>query len=118
MRRLTFVPLLLTILLLGACEDLTGVGRRSLDGEWTTRFDGEQVWVSLRDDRGDVRGSGEWGWDEVFVSGERFDSDVYLVFEFDRYSPIEFEGEIRGGEIEGRFFGSGLDGERVRFRRD
>ena len=118
MRKLALLPLLLLTLLITACDDLTGPGRRSLDGEWVARFDGEEVWFSLRDDRGDIRGSGEWGRDDVFVNGDRHDSDVYLVFEFDRFSPIEFEGEIRNREIDGRLYGSGLDGERVRFRRD
>lgn len=118
MRRLVLLPLLLAVLFLGACDDITGPGSRSLDGRWSTRFDGETIRFSLQDDRGDVRGSGDWGRDDVYVWGERYDSDVYLTFEFDRFSPIEFEGEIRGREIEGRLYGSGLDGERVRFRRD
>jgi hypothetical protein len=110
-------PLLLA-LLLGACGDLTGLGGRSLDGEWSARIDGEEVWMSLRDDRGEVWGDGEWGWDDVYVSGDRDGSEVYLAFEFDRYRPIEFEGTIRGREIEGRLYGSGLDGRRIRFYRD
>lgn len=117
MRRFALLPLLLA-LLLGACEDLTGPGGRSLDGEWTARIEGEEVWVSLRDDRGEIRGSGEWGYDNVWVTGERIDSDVYLTFEFDDYEPIELEGTIVSREIEGRLYGSGLEGERIRFRRD
>lgn len=118
MRRLALLPLLLVTLLLGACDDLTGPGGRSLDGDWTARIEGESVWLSLRDDGREIRGSGEWGYDDVYVTGERVDSDIYLVFEFDRYNAIEFEGRITNREIDGRLYGSGLDGERVLFRRD
>jgi hypothetical protein len=118
MRRLALLPLLLAALFFGACDDLTGPGRRSLDGEWSTRIDGEEVWVSLRDDGGEIRGSGEWGFDDIFITGERNDTDVYLIFEFDGFNPIELEGEIVSREIEGRLYGSGFGGERVRFRRD
>jgi hypothetical protein len=118
MPRLALLPPLLAALLLGACGDLTGLGGRSLEGEWSARIEGEEVWVSLRDDRGEIWGSGEWGWDEVYVTGERIDSDVYLIFEFHRYSPIELEGVIVSREIDGRLYGSGLEGERVRFRRE
>jgi hypothetical protein len=118
MRRITVFPLLLSALLLGGCDELGGLGGRSIDGEWRARIDGEEVWVTLRDDRGEIRGSGDWGFDDVYVTGDRFDSDVYLEFEFYDYDPIDFEGVVRGREIEGRFFGSGLDGERVRFYRD
>lgn len=118
MRRLVLLPLLLAVVLLGACSDLTGPGSRSLEGEWVARIEGEEVWFSARDDRGDIRGSGEWGIDDVYVTGERRDSDVYIVFEFDRFNPIELEGEIRNREIDGRLYGSGYDGVRVRFVRD
>lgn len=118
MRRLALLPLLLAALILGACDDVTGLGGRSLDGEWSARIDGEEVWVSLRDDGGEIRGSGEWGYDDVFVTGERDGSEVYLVFEFDDYNPIELEGAIVSREIDGRLYGSGLEGERVRFRRE
>ena len=118
MRRLALIPLLLVVLLLGACDDLTGPGSRSLDGEWVTRIDGEEVWMSLRDDRGQIRGSGEWGFDDVSIRGERFDEEVYLIFEFDDFNPIELEGEIRSREIDGRLSGRGLDGDRVSFPRD
>ena len=111
------LPLLL-VLLLGACSDVTGLGGRSLDGEWRANIDGEDVWVSLQDDRGDVWGDGAWGYDDVYVSGDRTGSDVYLSFEFDRYDPIDLEGTVRGGVIEGRLYGSGLDGEHVRFYRE
>lgn len=118
MRRLAFIPLLLVVLLLGACTDITGVGSRTLDGRWSARIDGETIWISLRDDRGRIRGSGEWGWDEVYINGDRYGSEVYLYFEFNRYNPIEFEGRISRREFEGRIYGSGYHGERVRFRRD
>ena len=118
MRKFAMLPLLMLILFVAACDDITGVGGRSLEGDWTARVEGEQIWLSIRDDRGDVRGSGEWGYDDIWISGERMDSDVYLIFEFDRYNPIELEGRISGGEIEGRLYGSGYDGERVQFRRE
>ncbi|MQA92683.1 MAG: hypothetical protein GEU90_21080 [Gemmatimonas sp.] len=118
MRRLALLPLLLAALFLGACDDVIGTGQRSLDGEWSARIGGDEVWISLRDDRGDIRGSGEWGFDDVFVTGERYNSDVYLSFEFDRFNPIELEGVIESREIEGTLYGSGLQGERVRFRRE
>ena len=118
MRRLALFPLLLLIVVLGACADATGPGRRALDGDWSARIDGETVWISLREDRGSIRGSGEWGVDDVYVSGERYDSEVRLVFEFSRYNPIELEGRLVSQEIEGRLYGSGYQGELVRFRRD
>lgn len=118
MRRLTLIPLLLLFGVLGACGDITGPGSRSFDGEWSARVDGEIVWFSLRDSRGDIRGDGEWGYDYIYVDGERFDRDVYLVFEFNRYSRIEFEGRLSSSEIDGRIYGSGFDGKRVRFRRE
>lgn len=117
MRRLALIPLLLAVLFLTACDDVTGTGR-SLDGEWVARVDGEEVWFSIRDSGGDIRGSGEWGYDDIYVTGDRRDRDVWLVFEFDRFNPIELEGRIQGRELEGRLYGSGYDGVRVRFRRD
>lgn len=118
MRRLTLIPLLLLIVLLGACDDISGVGGRDMDGSWSARVDGETVWLSLRDDRGLIRGSGEWGYDDIYVDGERRDGEVWLIFEFNRYNPIEFEGRVRRSELEGRLYGSGYDGVRVRFRRE
>lgn len=118
MRKRSLIPLLLLFVLLGACGDITGSGSRSLDGEWGARVDGETVWFSLRDSRGDIRGDGEWGYDYIHVDGERFDRDVYLVFDFNRYNPIEFEGRVNSSEIDGRLYGSGYDGVRVRFRRE
>ena len=118
MRRVALLPLLLFSLLVGACDDLAGLDGRSVDGEWRARIQGEEVRMSLRDDRGDVRGRGEWGYDDVFITGDRQGSDLYLEFEFDDFNPIEFEGSIANREIEGRVYGSGLDGERVRFYRD
>ena len=117
MRRITIFPLLLLALLLGACDDVSGLGARSVDGDWLARIDGEEVFMSLRDDRGEIRGTGAWGWDEALVTGDRFDSEVDLRFTFDRYEPIEIEGVVRGNEIDGRVYGSGYDGERVRFER-
>ena len=118
MRRLSIIPLLLLFVLLGACDDITGPGSRSLDGQWSARIAGETVWISLRDSRGVIRGSGEWGYDHIYVDGERFSNDVFLVFDFGRYNPIEFEGRVRNRELEGRVYGSGYHGERVRFRRE
>src|SRR5690606_15393912 len=100
MRRFTLIPLLLLLALVGACDDITGPGSRDLDGEWSARIDGETVWFSLRDSRGDLRGDGEWGYDRIYVDGERFDRDVYLVFEFNGFNPIEFEGRVSSREIE------------------
>ncbi len=74
--------------------------------------------MSLRDDDGEIRGSGEWGYDDVFITGERTGSDLYLEFDFARFNPIELEGNIQNREINGRLYGSGLDGDRVRFYRD
>lgn len=117
MRWIVTFPLLLVVLLLAACDNVAGLSGRSIDGEWRARIGGEEVWISLRDQRGEVWGSGEWGFDRVYISGERFESDLYLVFEFDYYNPIEFDGIVRNREIEGRVYGSGLDGEHVRFYR-
>jgi len=119
MRKLGIIPLLLLIVVLSACHDIAGPGRGgSLDGQWSGRVDGESIWVSLRDNRGDVRGSGDWGYDRVDVRGERYSSEVYLRFDFRQYNSIELEGRIRGREIEGRLYGSGYDGQRIRLRRD
>jgi hypothetical protein len=118
MRKFVLFPLLALLFLVG-CSDAVGVGSRSVDGEWTARVDGEDVWMSLREDsRGRVTGSGDWGWDRVYVRGDRRGSDVYLVFEFDRFSPINFDGSLRSGELDGRLTGSGWTGQRVTFRRD
>lgn len=118
MRRLALIPLLLLIVALGACTDFTGPGHRALDGEWSARIDGESVWLSLREDRGSIRGSGEWGRDIVYVTGERYGNEVYLQFEFRYFNPIELEGRLASWEIDGRLYGSGYQGERVRFRRE
>lgn len=118
MRRFVLLPMLILTLGVSACEDVTGIGSRSTDGEWSARIDGEDVWISLRDDRGEIRGSGEWGYDDVVLYGERRDDDVFLVFDFDDFNPVELDGVVRNDEIEGRLRGSGYDGERVVFRRD
>ena len=118
MRRVFTIPLLLLALLLAACDDLSGLGGRSVDGDWSARLDGEDLWMTLREDRGEIWGEGEWGFDDVYVTGERNGSQVYLVFEFVRFDPVEFEGTIRGTELDGWVQGSGWNGERVRFYRD
>lgn len=119
MRKMVMAPLLMVaVLLLAGCQDVVGIGQRSLDGQWSARIDGETVWLSLRDDRGRIHGSGDWGYDGVYVDGERYNSEVYLHFEFNRYSPIEFEGRVRNRDIEGHLYGSGYNGMRVRFQRD
>ncbi len=118
MRKLVLFPLL-ALLFLAGCSDALGIDGRSVSGEWTARVDSENVWMSLREDgRGRITGSGEWGWDHVYVSGDRRGSEVYLVFEFDRYSPITLDGTIRNREIDGRLTGSGWRGDRVTFWRD
>ena len=118
MRKSLLLRLLLLVLLLGACGDLTGLGGRSVDGEWSARIEGEDVWLSLRDDGQEIWGSGEWGFDKIRVDGERFGSDVRLQFEFYDFTPIEFEGTVRGTALEGQLYGSGYRGERVRFYRE
>lgn len=117
MRGLAFLPLLLVALLFTGC-DVANLVSRDLDGQWVAWVEGEEVWFSVRDDRGRIRGSGEWGFDDIFVSGERWDDDVYLEFDFGFYNPIAFEGEIEGWDLRGRLYGSGFDGQRVRFRRE
>lgn len=117
MSRTALIPMLL-MAVLGGCVDFTGPGSRSLDGDWSARVDGETVWVTLRDDGRVIRGSGDWGRDDVYVTGERDRDEVHLVFEFLDFNPIELEGRILSGEIEGRLYGSGYHGEVVRFRRD
>lgn len=117
MRRTALIPVLL-MLVLGACTDFAGPGRRSLDGMWSARVDGETVRITLTEDARGIRGSGEWGWDRVYVTGDRFHDEVYLVFEFGQYNPIELEGQVFSGEIDGRLYGSGYHGDLVRFRRD
>lgn len=117
MRWLRVFLLLVASLLLGACGDVVAIGGRSVEGEWRGTVQGERVWLWLEEDGRQVWGSGEWGYDPVYVSGDHFGSDVYLLFEFDLYTPIELEGVVRGNELEGRLYGSGLAGERVRFHR-
>jgi hypothetical protein len=81
MRKFVLFPLV-ALLFLAGCSDALGIDGRSANGEWTARVDGENVWVSLREDsRGRITGSGEWGWDDVWVTGDRRGSDIYLVFE-------------------------------------
>jgi hypothetical protein len=118
MPRLALIPLLLLIMVLGACTDFTGPGGRALDGDWSARIDGDLVWLSLREDYDGIRGSGDWGRDVVYVTGERYGNEVYLVIDFRYYNPIEFEGRLVNREIDGRLYGSGYQGERVRFRRE
>lgn len=121
MRRIMMlVPFLLTTLTVAACDDLIGLGLGSVDGEWSTRLEGETVWIHLRDDRGVIRGSGEWGWDDLTVRGDRRGTRVNLLFRFDydEFRPIEFEGSLYAGRLEGRIYGSGYYGERVNFRRE
>lgn len=117
MRRTALIPVLL-VLALGACTDLVGPGARSLEGRWSARVDGETVRITLTDDSRGIRGSGEWGRDHVYVTGDRRYDEVYLFFEFSRYNPIELEGRAFSGEIEGRLYGSGYRGDPVRFERD
>lgn len=119
MRRLGLIPLLLLLIVgLGACTDIIGPGGRTLDGDWSARVLGESVWLSLREDRGSVRGSGDWGRDVVHVTGERYGNEVYLIFEFRHFQPVELEGRLVNREIDARLYGSGYRGERVRFRRE
>jgi len=117
MRRSIIFPLFALLFLVG-CVDSVGVGRSSVDGNWSARVDGENVWVTLREDRGRITGTGDWGWDRVYVRGDRRGSEVFLLFEFDRFSPIQFDGTVRGREIDGRLTGSGYRGEYVTFWRD
>jgi hypothetical protein len=118
MRSIVIFPLIALLFLVG-CVDAVGVGRGSVDGQWTARVDGENVWMSLREDRqGRITGSGDWGWDPIYIRGDRRGSSVYLVFEFDRFNPISFDGDLRGREIDGRLTGSGYTGVRVTFWRD
>lgn len=118
MRKFVFFPLVALLFLVG-CSDALGVGRGSVDGQWTARVDGEEVWMTLREDnRGRITGSGDWGWDPIYIRGDRRGSEIYLVFEFDRYSPVNFDGTLRNREIEGRITGSGWRGEYVTFWRD
>jgi hypothetical protein len=117
MRRLVLFPLF-ALLLLAGCSDAIGISSRTVDGDWTARVDGETIWVTLREDnRGRITGAGEWGWSEVYVSGDRQGSEVYLMFEFDRFSPVTLEGTLRGREIDGRLRGSGYN-QRITLRRD
>jgi hypothetical protein len=117
MRRFVIFPLF-ALLLLAGCSDVVGISSRSVDGDWTARVDGETIWVTLREDsRGRITGSGEWGWSQVYVSGDRRGSDVYLIFEFDRFSPVTLDGTLRNREIDGRLQGSGYN-QYITLRRD
>lgn len=118
MRKLALMPVLLLMVVLGACTDIAGPGHRSLDGQWSARIDGETVWLSLREDRHGIRGSGDWGRDAFHVTGDRYGNQVHLHFDFWHFNPIEFEGRLTSREIDGRVYGSGYRGDRVRFRRE
>ncbi len=51
------------------------------------------------------------------MTGDRRGSDVSLRFEFDRYNPIDFEGTVQSRQIQGRVYGSGLNGELLQLYR-
>lgn len=104
---------------LGGCSDAVGIGGgRSVEGPWAATVDREDIFVTLREDRGEIRGSGSWGFDAVTVRGTRAGSDVSLVFEFYEFNPINFQGTIRGDRLEGWLTGSGFHGESATFWRD
>lgn len=115
MRRFILLPIL-AVLMLGACSDIAGLGG-SVDGDWRATIGGEDVRVSLRDDGGDIWGNGYWGYDKVYVFGSRSGSGVSLRFEFDGYNPIDLDGTVRRGLIDGRLYGSGYNGDYARFDR-
>ena len=112
------VFLLLTGFLAG-CSDAVGIGLgRSVDGAWAATVDYEDIFVTLTEDRGEIWGSGSWGFDAVRVRGNRAGADVSLVFEFSAYNPINFQGTLRGDRLEGWLTGSGFRGDPATFWRD
>ena len=118
MRKFALLSLLLIGLVLSACDDISGLSGRSVDGNWRTQVDGEEVRVRLYEDAGRITGSGSWGFDRVRVYGDRVGSDIYLEFEFSGFNPIEFEGRVLGSELDGWLHGSGFRGDPATFWRD
>ena len=119
MRRLVLLVLLLATGFLAGCGDVAGIGGgRSLDGDWAGTVDREDVYLTLREDNGTVRGSGYWGPDRVTVYGDRRGADVSFVVEFHGFDPATFEGVVSGDELDGWLTGSGWYSEPVLFWRD
>ncbi|MDR0786742.1 MAG: hypothetical protein LBG44_02645 [Gemmatimonadota bacterium] len=118
MRWVTLLVMMLASPLLAGCGDLASLVLQDLDGRWVSRVDGEKILLRVNDDRGYLSGTGEWGADNVYVSGDREESRVLLTIEFGRFNPIEFEGQLEGWDLKGRLYGSGYDGTWVVFRRE
>lgn len=118
MQRLALLSILLFGLLLSACDDVTGLAGRSIEGTWRARVDGEDVRINLYEDGGRISGTGTWGYDRILIDGDRSGTEVYLEFDFSGYNPIEFEGTVYNREMEGWLHGSGFRGEPTTFWRD
>jgi hypothetical protein len=119
MRRFVFLPFLLIAALFVGCGDATGIGGgRSVQGTWSGTVDREDIFLTLSEDRGQIWGSGSWGFDAITVSGNRAGSEVSLVFEFGRYQPINFQGSIASNRMDGWLTGSGFRGDPAVFWRD
>jgi hypothetical protein len=119
MRTATIITMFITLLLATGCEDVSGIGGgRSLSGVWSASVDREDIFVTLTEDRGQIHGSGSWGYDAVTVVGNRAGADVSLVFEFYDFNPINFQGSLAHNRIDGWLTGSGFRGESATFWRD
>lgn len=119
MRRAVLLVFLMIPVFLAGCSDAVGIGGvRSIEGPWAATVDREDIFVTLSEDRGEIWGSGSWGFDAVTVRGNRAGSDVSLVFEFVEFNPINFQGSLRGDRLEGWLTGSGFRGEPATFWRD
>ena len=119
MRAFAVIPILLIAMLTTGCGDATGIGGgRAVTGIWSGVVEREDIFLTLTEDRGQITGSGNWGFDAVTITGNRAGSDVSLNFQFFEYEPINFQGRMSNDRMEGWLTGSGFRGEAATFWRD
>lgn len=119
MRNAVLLMILMFAGLSAGCSDAVGIGGgRSVNGSWIATVDREDIYLTLTEDRGQIWGSGSWGYDPVTVNGNRAGSEISLIIDFAAYNPINFQGSIRDNQLEGRLSGSGYRGDGIVFWRD
>lgn len=119
MRHAVMLAILMIAGLFAGCSDAVGIGGgRSVNGSWSGTVDREDIYLTLTEDRGQIWGSGSWGYDAVTVSGNRAGPEISFVVDFAAYNPVNFQGTIRNNQLEGWLTGSGYRGDGVVFWRD